>query len=82
MHGGGRGGVRNDNNLPGSEKLCLFSHDGSRLNNSCSLEDCVMQGKLSGGGVVILEYGEGLGASHDPRMFLDASKADKDCVIM
>lgn len=38
-----RRNVRNDNNVPGASKLGLFSQEGSRLGNSTSLEDCVLQ---------------------------------------
>ena len=77
-----RAGIRNDNNVPGATKLYLYSQSGLRLSNSNTLEGCVIEGSLSGGGVVILEYGEQLGAGHDSTMFTDASKSDKDCCIM
>lgn len=76
-----RGRIRNDNLRAGAARLYLFNHNGQRLSHSDSMESCVMQGQLEGGGAVLLEYGETL-VDFDPKALVAAKGKGKDCVVM
>lgn len=55
-----------------------MSHTCAESVNACT-SVCIVQGKLSGGCVVILEYGDAL-QNHDSQQYIHS--AGKDCVIM